>query len=196
MPKGTLDGVDLAAARRRVHAEGGETGIFMTAMGWAAAALTTSPTREALLTLSACAAWRAGVIGIRSDALRRAAAAPALALAVAGALLMPPEMLPGFLAAQRADPFGWHTPLPGGRVADVGGFAGFGGPWLRPPTAYGPFPGRQDFWIAADDRRYWLRADIFGHRLSLVETAPLSGSRAGARLERPAENTYLLRILA
>lgn len=79
------------------------------------------------------ATWRAGGVRYRAAALRRAAALPApLAAAVLG--LAVGEDVAAVLERNAADPWWWPgVPSSVGVVRRVGGFRGFGGPWLAVP---------------------------------------------------------------
>lgn len=185
-----LAGLDLDRARARVRAEGGDGELFETALQRALRAAG-QPDRDLALTIAACAAWRAGVVDIRRDALRRAQSAPVPV--VACALLLEGSDLATFLAAQAQDPFGWIAPLRPW-VATVGGFRGLGGPWLEPPTAFGAFSAPGEFWVRADGQLQLLRADVFGHRWlpGPLEQPPAQPSR----LEHADEHSYMLGIRA
>ena len=108
------------------------------------------------------AAWRSGAARFRTAALREAAALPA-PLAVA-ALGLPPGTDPAATLARPAgDPWWWpgYRTEPG-VLRRIGGFRGFGGPWLgRPRVVAG---GPTGCAVTADGARWAIVADVHGVR--------------------------------
>jgi len=102
------------------------------------------------------AAWRAGAAHFRAGALAAAdALPPALALAACAA---PPTRMddwPALRAQLAADP--WWGGAAGGH--EVGGFAGFGGPFAQPPQVRALGEG---FVVRAGERCHLLLADACG----------------------------------
>ncbi|MEO0559897.1 MAG: hypothetical protein AAF170_17140, partial [Bacteroidota bacterium] len=124
---------------------------------------------DALLDAGSVLAWREGFVRIRTAALRASSGLnPTLALAALGvATSHTPAELMTALDQLEADP--WLTPeqafeptRPGGELAIqtvCGGFRGFDGPFLTPPTLVASSSGI----IASDgDRWFRLHADVFG----------------------------------
>ena len=127
-------------------------------------------TADELLNAGAVLAWREGLVRLRSAALRSSAALPPLlalaALGVANTSVHQDELATA-LDRLRSDP--WLTPEAAFEPtrserqlairAICGGFRGFGGPFLRPPTVVASSNGL----IASDgDRWFRLHADVFG----------------------------------
>ncbi|WP_431803025.1 potassium transporter Kef [Microbacterium sp. bgisy203] len=175
LPPGTV--VDLELARENVARLGGDAARFTARCAAVDAAVGDGPfsgdpeTARALVTL---AAWRAGLVAMRDEALRhletlrrrgdaeRAAAAAALGLEVA--------QLDVFAERQASDRFFWPgRDAANGFVCAVGGFAGFGGAWTGIPDAWRALPDVPDggaFAIHADDHWWRLDADAWGAYLT------------------------------
>ena len=130
---------------------------------------THADTTDALLDAGAVLAWREGLIRLRSAALRASSRlAPTLALVALGVdTAHTPAELMTALGQLEADP--WLTPEqafepPRARnelaiQAVCGGFRGFDGPFLKPPTLVASSSGI----VASDgDRWFRLHADVFG----------------------------------
>lgn len=109
------------------------------------------------------AAWRVGMAQYRETALEAAARLP---VTVAAALLrIPAQEVPRLIRSWRTDPWaelrgaGPKAPL---CVAAVGGFRGFGGPFLTPPVVVS----QGERLVAFDAERSWtVVADRFGSTL-------------------------------
>lgn len=124
---------------------------------------------DALLDAGAVLAWREGLVRLRTAALRASSRLnPTLALSALGVdTSRTPAELMTALSQLEADP--WLTPEqavePPGRRAELavqtvcGGFRGFDGPFLAPPTLVASSRGI----VASDgDRWFRLHADVFG----------------------------------
>ncbi|GAB5537509.1 MAG: hypothetical protein Rubg2KO_37580 [Rubricoccaceae bacterium] len=124
---------------------------------------------DALLDAGAVLAWREGLVRLRAAALRASSRLdPTLALAALGVdTTHTPAELMTALGQLEANP--WLTPAqafepPSARTelaiqAICGGFRGFGGPFLVPPTLVASSSGT----VASDgDRWFRLHADVFG----------------------------------
>jgi hypothetical protein len=138
-----------------------------------------------LLRVGQVLAWRAGMAHFREGALSICAALePALARAALGLGEGGPD-LGTVLGRLREDP--WLRPAAVtdregprrelGLVAEVGGFRGFGGPFVRPPVVAAV--GGQI--LASDGEGTWvLCADVFGATLHRTDVALPAGGRDGA----------------
>ena len=169
-----LDGFDLRLSVDNVAGWGGDARMYQHFLVRSLA----DPDAE-LMTSAALAAWRAGVIELREDALGRLeTAAPASAAAALG--LQPSELGP-FAHAQRGNRFARSPSTePGTDVARVGGFRGVGGVFISPPMTATPLdrPGGFAIHTASDDWEY--DADLFGGRLRMVESSGEVGPVLGA----------------
>lgn len=117
-------------------------------------------TATSLLDLGLLAAWRAGAAQYRSAALRLAANEPELARAIFG--LPADGELATLLRLSEQDPW-LLTPANTAFVPrEVGAFAGFGGPFVKPPQVRACAEG---FLVQSDDSHYLLLADSFGEAL-------------------------------
>ena len=181
----TIDGVDLAATVDRVSGWGGDPGLYtrFLAAGLSASADATDARRIGVI-----AGWRAGVLALRSEALSSAAAAqPA---AVAAALGIAETQVAEFLAAQAVDRFG--MPSSSGVVARIGGFRGFGGPWIAPPASP-RFVGDGVIEVDCGAEVWQIVADVFCARLEQVEHASASIEVGTATVET-SDDSYLVTI--
>ncbi len=162
----------------RVHGWGGDPAVFARMLADAVAALATasgSVSDAGFRALGTVAAWRSGARGFRAAALKALGSlhtdAAAACLGIAGAELA------GFLTAQQSDRYafprlalvgsnrdGWQH-----QVAEIGGFAGFGGPWLRPPRPISDGSGM--LLVMTGDDTWRVTADAFGHRITRVAEA-------------------------
>lgn len=130
-------------------------------------------------------AWRAGLAHLREAAL---ATWERLPDALAGELvgLPPQDRAPrSALRALLADP--WRRPgappAPAALklVATVGGFRGFGGPFLTPPSAWAA---RGRLWVRDAERAWSVHADCFGQTLQrAADPPPAEPPGPHARLE-------------
>jgi hypothetical protein len=171
-----LPGLDLALAARHVRAAGGDAGRFGASL---AAAQRMDAAPEHAVSLAGVAAWRAGALALRDDALARLEVLRADAAgrrAVAAALFLAEDAVEEFAARQRTDRFWW----PGrdaarGYVCAVGGFRGLGGAWTAPPDA-GQALGGGVFAIRAGADWWRLDADVWGSRLTALDGQPRSAA--------------------
>ncbi|MET0955214.1 MAG: hypothetical protein ABWY68_04635, partial [Cryobacterium sp.] len=182
-PLPEVAGLDLALSLSRIEAlHGAVAGARYRHFLGRALAAQPDGDRDELLTLAALAAWRAGAVAFRTDALRRLDAAlatdtvrvPTLAVALG----LPDTSVAAFAELQRGSRFGWPGHLAGGLLAVVGGFRGLFGPWLTPAVAVlagdrpGTFlirtaashAGSDEATGAGDD--WSLTVDVFGHTLT------------------------------
>lgn len=172
---------------------------------WAAGlpkvAATLEPKADSIPTLldaGAVLAWRLGEARLRTRALAVARALPPATLEAA--LGMPVTALDALAADGWTRPgdtlHGWR------RVATLGGFSGFGGPFDQPPRVLdGGDP--HTFFVASGDRHYRIDADQFGQHVASVPDpnlptrAPkkqgLLGSLLGSKEERAeADGSFYL----
>ncbi|MER7298047.1 hypothetical protein ABTX24_00230 [Nocardioides sp. NPDC127514] len=195
-----VTGLDLELAEANVARWGGDTGLFRTSL---AAALSSGPLPEAaaIQDLAAVAAWRAGVIGLRKDALRAASSCLDAGLGdmVGATLGMPGADVAGFVEGQRTDRFFWPAWQQLGRaylIARIGGFAGLGGPWLaHPGDVIAAGEGR---WLVEVGEELWaVDADLFGHSVSLAGDDPADTGDTGTAGVRVVSvpTSYLLEVV-
>ncbi|MCB0926718.1 MAG: hypothetical protein U0R77_13135 [Mycolicibacterium insubricum] len=138
----------------------------------------------ALRSVAALAAWRAGVVRLREDALSRAAGlAPEVTEAALG---LPPGTGASFLAGQAVDPF--HFPGAEALVGVAGGFRGFGGPWLQPPEEVRT-TGTGTVEVRTGSQWWQVRCDVFGAR---VQSTPAPAPAAPGRLFGRIATSYHL----
>lgn len=201
-PLPTTTAVDLALSASRIHdRHGAAAGARYRHFLGRAVAAEPAAGRDDLLTCAALAAWRAGALGFRTDALRRldlALAAATNPAALAAALGLGEGGLAPFAELQRASRFGWPgLHAPGELLAVIGGFRGLFGPWLAPPVAVRPGEGPGTFLIrtraggtvaggTAAAEVWLLSVDVFGHtlvRLAADEGADGAGDPATAAAE-------------
>jgi hypothetical protein len=155
---------DVARSVRNVESWGGDPALYLHFLSAAVRV-----DRQAdFLTVSALSAWRAGVVDLRNDALRRLGDALVGEAAAGAALGVDPDGVEGFVRAQQADPFAWASgdqdPARPRLVARVGGFRGLGGPWSSPPRSPRSL-GAGRFALDAGDEAWELSADVFGSHL-------------------------------
>ncbi|MFD4326958.1 hypothetical protein ACFWQC_20135 [Nocardioides sp. NPDC058538] len=176
-------GLDLDLTAANVARWGGDQGLYAAFLGAGLAAPSADVHRDTsvndpglLQDLAAVAAWRAGVIGLRTDALRAVAdlADAGLTDAVGATLGMLGTDVAGFAEGQRTDRFFWPAWQNLGRaylLARIGGFAGLGGPWLaHPGDVIAAGEGR---WLVEVGEELWqVDADLFGHSVSLAGEEP------------------------
>ncbi len=127
---------------------------------------------DALRATILVATWRAGAVRFRSAALTAAAGLPA-PLAVA-ALGLAPGTDPGpVLAAHTADRWWWPgRAQAAGVLRRVGGFRGFGGPWLATPRVSSGATGAGPVChVRADDECWAVLADVHGSAVVRLDAA-------------------------
>jgi len=131
---------------------------------------TRADTTDDLLNAGAVLAWREGLVRLRTAALRTSSTLPPpLALAALGVTGTPAHRDELAMALNRLRDNPWLSPpkaFEGTQSAAelairtvCGGFRGFGGPFVRPPTLVASSSG-----LIASDGDYWFRlhADVFG----------------------------------
>ncbi|MEU6135538.1 hypothetical protein [Nocardioides sp. NPDC047086] len=210
-------GLDLDLAADNVFRWGGDRALYVAFLSAALAVPSANAHRGDVLSLSkgnsvsdpalvqdlaAVAAWRAGVIGLRTDALRAVSVLSDAGLADAvGAMLgMLGTDVAGFAEGQRTDRFFWPAWRNLDRaylLARIGGFAGLGGPWLaHPGDVIAAGEGR---WLVEVGEELWqVDADLFGHSVSLAGEEPSDTSDAagttGVRVVS-VPTSYLLEVV-
>jgi len=132
------------------------------------------------------ATWRAGAVRFRAAALAAAAALPA-PLAVA-ALGLAPGTAPGaVLDAHAADPWWWpgREQAPG-VLRRVGGFRGFGGPWLAVPrVSSGATEAGLGCHVRADGECWAVLADLHGSAVVRLDTTDVPERAPAPHLRVP-----------
>lgn len=129
------------------------------------------------------ATWRAGAVRFRSAALAAAARLPA-PLAVAALGLTPGTSPDAVLAAHTADPWWWPgRDQTAGVLRRVGGFRGFGGPWLAVPRVSSGAP-----WgchVRADGECWAVLADLHGSAVVRLDSTDVPQRAAAPTLPVP-----------
>lgn len=129
------------------------------------------------------ATWRAGAVRFRSAALAAAARLPA-PLAVAALGLTPGTSPDAVLAAHTADPWWWPgREQTAGVLRRVGGFRGFGGPWLAVPRVSSGAP-----WgchVRADGECWAVLADLHGSAVVRLDSTDVPERAAVPTLPVP-----------
>lgn len=195
-----VPGLDLEVSLANMARWGGDKQRYVTALSTVVEAdpsLTADPRQ--FREFAAVAAWRAGVIGMRTVALHAIQhLAPGHAKSLGSLLGLLTDQVGSFASGQREDRFYW----PAWRtdyaflIARVGGFVGFGGPWQSPPRAVELLaPGH---WLVTADGSTWnVDVDIFGHAITRTDPsqsqAP-STEKASAAL-RTRATSYLLDVI-
>lgn len=170
-----VDGLDLTLAAQNVRRAGGDPSRFA---GSLAAALREDPEpgRPRALAFAALAAWRAGALVYRDDALARldGLLTDGAGLAAARALGLDTASLAAtFGTAQRTDRFWWPGRAEArGYVCAVGGFAGVGGAWVAPPDEGFALAQPGAFAIRTGDEWWRLDADVWGSQLRRIDGEP------------------------
>lgn len=180
-----MAGLDLALSADNVARFGGDPRRYRHALHGI------SLPAETMVSVAAVAAWRAGVLGIRADALSRLQLLP---IDVAATVLgLPVDAVVPFANGQTVDRFYWPLRPPGQFIARIGGFTGLGGRWDHPPTAPAPCgPGR--WTVDVGTQRWQIDADVFGHVVALApaESAVDAGPGTAQLVVRPT--SYLAEI--
>lgn len=169
-------GLDAAIASASVAQAHGDPELFARALAAGVAADSASlDDRDRALALVSIAGWRAGVLGLRTDALCRLAALSTAEsrLAAAAALGIGVDHLELFVRRQQDDRFWW----PGradqrGYVLATGGFRGIGGAWIHPPDRVEHLADSGSFAFLVAGSWWRLDADVWGSRLALLADEP------------------------
>ncbi|MBO3084470.1 hypothetical protein [Cellulomonas fengjieae] len=177
-PVATVDAVGGAA---RAVARAGDLGLF----GFLLAAVPEVTDAATVPSAVLVAAWRAGAARFRTAALREAASLPrSVAAAVLG---LPAGADPAeTLARHTQDPWWWPGfRLEPGVVRRVGGFRGFGGPWVTTPRVVPGGP--TGCAVSADGARWAIVADVHGAAVVRLgdEQTPPAPATATDRLPVP-----------
>ncbi|WP_394686121.1 potassium transporter Kef [uncultured Microbacterium sp.] len=170
-----VPGLDFERAGINVEAAGGSVERFWHALAAGQATLPVDAPSDLVVALAGIAGWRAGVPGLRDDALAHLADVPPVA--AAAALGLAEGDLDAFAEHQRTDRFWWPgRPGQRGYVCAVGGFAGLGGAWTAPPTDPRPLDADGAFAVRTGERWWRVDADVWGSRLVALEGEPPSGT--------------------
>ncbi len=172
-PLPVVAGTDFAASVANVTAWGGQAWLYQRAVVAGLDAAGGPVDRGLALAVGSLAGWRSGVLDLRADALGRLAQLiDAGRTDVAGAVLgLPADAVQAFVALQQQHPLGWPTFAIQATVARVGGFSSLGGSWPAPPRALGR-DGSGGLCVRCADGGVWrLEVDVFGHRLTPIDTA-------------------------
>lgn len=185
-------GLDIATAVRTVEGQHADADLFVRALAAGLAAAGREPDagrragtradavtavgREHVLDLVALAAWRAGALALRADALsrlERILADPVPPHSAAAALGIDARGLAEFARRQRTDRYWW----PGrsaarGYVLAAGGFRGFGGAWIRPAERAVALPDAGAFGFLVAGEWWRLDCDVWGARLAASDVTP------------------------
>lgn len=166
-----VPGLDLERAGLNVDAAGGSAERFWHALAAGQAALPSDASTDVVVALSGIAGWRAGVLGLRADALDHLADVPPAAAAAALGLLE--TDLDAFAERQRTDRYWWPGRAAArGYVGAVGGFAGLGGAWTAPPVDARPLDDDGSFAVRTGERWWRVDADVWGSRLVALDREP------------------------
>lgn len=173
-----LEGIDLDLAGRNVVSAGGDPRVFAASF---AAGVAEAPEADAVA-LAGIAAWRAGALAFRDDALRRLdGLSQTHPDAAAAALGLDRADLDAFLEAQRGDRFWWPGRAASrGYVCAVGGFVGLGGVWVAPPAESVALADPGAFGIRTGDEWWRLDADVWGARIRPLDEPPEAGPGGAA----------------
>ncbi|WP_300265627.1 potassium transporter Kef [Microbacterium sp.] len=165
-------GLEVDVAADAVRRAGGDVELFT---GTLSAGIEADPTargeRQYALDLVAWAGWRAGVLALRDDALRRLDAVDTnrRRAAAAAVLLIPPDEIDEFRTRQRHDRYWWPARgVRDGYVFSVGGFQGLDGVWIRPPERVERLSAAGAFGILVAGDWWRLDGDVWGSRLTLL----------------------------
>lgn len=173
-----VPGLDLDRAATAVVAAGGSAARFGHALAAGQAQLAADAPVDLVVTLAGIAGWRAGVLGLRDDALARIVDVPPPA--AAAALGLAEADLRAFTDRQRIDRFWWPGRTASrGYVCAIGGFAGFGGAWTAPPADARSLAEPGAFAVRTA-RRWWrVDADVWGSRLTELPAEPTAAAPRG-----------------
>jgi hypothetical protein len=188
----SIDGIDTEAVLAAAVAQGADAGLFAAFLAAGVTAGAGASVRAGVASadsagaaspadLVGLAAWRAGALSLRDDALAR------VGRLLEGDSLMESEGRPvaaaalgigeaelaDFAAHQRHDRWWW----PGrdqaqGYVAAVGGFVGLGGAWTAPPRCAVTLAEEGAFAILAGTSWWRLDTDVWCSRLVQVSDPP------------------------
>lgn len=187
-------GFDLDLSIENVVVFGGDEARYRHFLGRGLAALESTPISVEVLAVASLAAWRAGVLELRLDALQRMSAAPPAS--VAAALGIEVSALGEFEHRQQSNRFGWpDVPVSQRVIAVVGGFHGLGGAFVSPPLSTTPLAREGGFAIHTDSGEWEYDGDVFGGRLTRVEATGPIGEPAGAELS-VSPDSYLASLVA
>lgn len=176
-----ISGFDLDLSIDNVVGFGGDAARYRHFMARGLAGLESDLSSAHILAVASLAAWRAGVLELRSDALGRMTVAPAAS--VAGALGIESGALEAFAHGQSGSRFAWPgSARPRRVIALVGGFRGLGGAFASPPLSTALLEREGGFAIRTATEHWEYDADIFGGRLSRVDTPGPIGELSGAEL--------------
>ncbi|TBR21842.1 hypothetical protein EPO15_09275 [bacterium] len=143
------------------------------------------PDSAALLAAGRALSWMCGMAHYREGGLAALAALPPAA--AASALGVPAARVPAALKALEADPWAALDGSEGGVlkvVHRVGGFRGFGGPFLAPPVlAYS----EGVVYARSGDGVWRLHADRFGAALTRCDSGPWKAQRPAGGYELSAD---------
>lgn len=183
----TVEGLDLAATVDRVAGWGGDPALYVH---FVSRGLAASDRQDALAArrVGVIAGWRSGALGLRAEALRLAGDGDQAV--AAAALGLDESTLSPFVAAQGSNRFA-HPQLEG-VIARVGGFRGFGGPWIAPPTDL-QFVGDGQLDVICGAELWRIAADVFCSRLERVPEISPSVQAAQVRAE-VSPSSYLVTI--
>lgn len=192
-PVPQMSAADLTVATANVVAWGGNPALFTHFL--TAGLSAGKPDGDAVREVAAVAAWRAGVLGLRQEALGLLDTLPSELSAAA--LGFAPGEVAEFAELQQLDAYWWPGRAAAwGQILRAGGFAGLGGPWLAPPlrAGLGQAAGR---WVVNTADGWWqLDADVFGTRLVPLADEPDCGADtdpAGVRIS-VSQDSYLVSL--
>jgi hypothetical protein len=155
-----LEGFDLQLSIDNVVALGGSERLYRHFLGRAL----TVPDAD-VLAIASLAAWRAGVIDLRADALHRLEMSEPVSAAAALGIEL--DDLGAFVVGQARSAFAWTSTLP--VIARVGGFRGLGGAFISPPLSATTLEREGGFALLTAVDAWEYDADTFGGRLVRVD---------------------------
>jgi len=179
LPDLSAAGLDAGIAAATVERAHGDAQVFAGALS---AGVGHDPDarddRDRALDLVAIAAWRAGALALRADALARLdGLGDAEARMAAAAILgIGVDRLDEFRRRQRTDRYWWPGRVDQrGYVLSVGGFRGIGGAWIRPPERAQRLREQGAFALLVADVWWRLDCDVWGAQLTPLPDAPDPG---------------------